>query len=190
MNIYWDRQNLKLYSDLSGSRLIGVVSRALRDIFPITIAILTPQASLAAPYVAGALDAGQAIAFGLKKTEDDPDYLASLFEWTKSGDGTTTRYTGTVNLNTVPLISAVTASPTSFLGEFTIVNADGSQQDSTRLSLSIYKDIIRGETPPPTLAGVGFAVEYYTAPSGAEAVRIRDRNGRVLETIFAPGEHE
>jgi hypothetical protein len=180
VNLFWNRTKRQLLAGLTNNTPVTAATLVLRDVEPMSIAAVTEQANISAPYLAGELGAGESILFGVKLTAAATGYLASQATWTLTGAGSSARYTADLDLNTVEMIAAM-ASATSLtcIAEVTLVRSDGEHAYSTQFALTVLKDVNVGtEGAPvsgnPPLASVAFVVSEVAqavAPSGG-SVRI------------------
>ena len=145
MNLFWDKQNHELVGGLNDQATVDPLVLVLRDTVAVSLAVVTPQTSGDA-YVAGELDAGESIAFGIKTSAPfSGGYLVYCDSWTLTGSGTTARYNGTINLNTQELIDALTsgAATDEYLevtGEFTIVTSEGYHKETTQFKVEVVDE--------------------------------------------------
>lgn len=180
MNLFWNRTKRELLAGLTNNTPVAAATLVLRDVEPMSIAAVTEQAKISAPYLAGELGAGESILFGVKANRSATDYLASQSTWTLTGAGSSARYTADLDLNTVELIAAMTGLDTlACVAELTLIRSDGEHAYSTQFTLTINRDVNVGtEGAPvsgnPPLASVAFVVSEVAqavAPSGG-SVRI------------------
>ena len=180
MNLFWNRTKRELLAGLTNNTRVTAATLVLRDVEPMSIAAVTEQAKISAPYLAGELGAGESILFGVKANRSATDYLASQSTWTLTGAGSSARYTADLDLNTVELIAAMTGLDTlACVAELTLIRPDGFHAYSTQFALTITKDVNVGTEGAPTsgnppLASVAFVVREVAqavAPSGG-SVRI------------------
>jgi len=186
MNMFWNLQNQQLVAGLNSNVQVTGYSFYLRDVLPISLALVTEQASETQPYAVTALEATQSIKFGAKAAASDTEFLFSEATWTDNGSALPdTRYTADVSLNTAALIAALgSLSSLVVIGEFTIQNADNSNELTTQFNITIKPDIIKGtEGVPTTEYNV---VAQYMDDNGVAAVRLVNSNG-VAVGLFKNG---
>lgn len=180
MNLFWNRTKRQLLAGLTNNTPVTAATMVLRDVEPMSIAVVTEQAKISAPYLAGELGAGESILFGVKANRSATNYLASQSTWTLAGAGSSARYTADLDLNTVELIAAMTGLDTlACVAELTLIRSDGEHAYSTQFTLTINHDVNVGTEGAPTsgnppLASVAFVVSEVAeavAPTGG-AVRI------------------
>jgi len=158
MNIYWDYQNRTLLRTVSSESPLDGMILTLRDHVYVTLRAVTR--SDAGVYTIGEFPAGWGPVFEMKPDTvigKAANALAQTVTWTLAGTGTSAKYDGVLDLNTVELIAAATANDQSYVGEFVLVNGGGDHRDSTRIGITIVQDVVRGGTPPSSLQG-GFRV--------------------------------
>src|SRR3990167_9023043 len=145
MNIFWDWQNQKIRASLNSSVEITAYTMVLRDVYPITLAFVSPQSVVNQPYVAAAIESGKTILFTAKlSTNLYSAVLVTEASWVASGAGATTRYAGEWAFNTAELVAAMGGSVTYALkGEFCIVRADNTNEYSTQFTINVVPDVNR-----------------------------------------------
>ena len=183
MNLFWDRQNHKMTTALTSTQAVDRLTLVLRDTYEITLAEMTPQSNIGAPYVAGEVGAGQSIRFGAKASGSFAGgFLFSALTWVLTGSGSSARYTADMSLNTAALIAAIgTATALDVVGEFVVIGTGLENIDSTQFNIRAIPDVIRGTEgaladPDPALATVDYvdaAVAQAMEPSGG-AYKLED----------------
>jgi len=164
MNMFWDLQNQRLVTGLYSTATVASYSLVLRDKVPVSLALVTPQASATQPYAVTELSSGQSIRFGAKKVVTDSGFVVSAFTWADNGLALPSRrYTADIDLNTAELIAAIGALSTlAIVAEFTILNGDGSNELSTQFTINIKPDVIVGTEGSATSADdIAFATPGY-----------------------------
>ena len=188
MNLYWDRTNRKLVQATDDTTEIGELELVARDLEAMSVAVMDySDTDPDDPYDIVSLASGT-VAIGIK-SDLDGSYLAYADLVSNAGVGDARRYTGDLDLNTTELIAALVAADEDdilVVGELTIVTADGQHTYSTQFDVHIYKDVIRGERPPPTSGG-GLAVRFYTDENGNKWVRIYNEDGVLVLALPPPG---
>ena len=186
MNLFWDRQNHKMTTALTSTQALTRLDLVLRDTYSVSLAVMTPQANLGAPYVAGEVGAGQSIRFGAKASGSFAGgFLFSALTWVLTGSGTTARYTADLSLNTAALIAAMPASGTlDVTGEFVVIGAALENIDSTQFTVRIALDVIRGSEGALADPDPPYATVDYVDAAIASAIPINGANTRFFNGYF------
>ena len=186
MIFYMDRDNQKLVANIRNSQQVTGVNWVLRDIFPAKLYYLVPAvSSLSSTYDVSALDAGQALKFGVKVSADPgaATFLVEAMSWVQVGTGTSLHYEAEISLNTVDLIAAIGSDPSITLtGEFTVRHTDNSDRFSTQFSVVINQDYIRGTESPPA-ASTPTMWSWYTDADGISRARGVNANGETVADL-------
>jgi len=186
MNIVWDWQNQKIRASLNSSVEITAYTMVLRDVYPITLAFVSPQSVVNQPYVAAAIESGKTILFTAKlSTNLSSAVLVTEASWVASGAGATTRYAGEWAFNTAELVAAMGGSVTYALkGEFCIVRADNTNEYSTQFTINVVPDVNRETDSVPT--AIYPVIAQFTDDNGVQGVRIVNAAG-VQMAMFKNG---
>lgn len=180
MNLFWNKTGRGLVASLASKQAVTSAALVLRDVEPLSVAVVAEQSVITQPWLPGELGAGESMLLGIKASRSASDYLASVNVWTLAGAGSSARYTADLDLNTVELIAAMVGLDTlATVGELTLIRSDGEHAYSTQFALTITRDVNVGtEGAPvsgnPPLASVAFVVSEVAqavAPSGG-SVRI------------------
>ena len=145
LTLYWSYTEQKLVKALTSKVAVTSIAAVLRDVMPVDLYLVTPQAVQATPYVAGEIaDIGEGlhIEFGAKAALTDTTYLCRQQTWTETGS---TYYAGNFPLDGAALGMAMSGITSKTLyAELTIVDGAGKNYLSTQFNLVISHDVIQG----------------------------------------------
>lgn len=173
LSLYWDLQNQRLVPSLYSTGKITAMTFVLRDKVPVSLALVTEQASTVQPYTVTELASGQSIRFGAKTAVTESGFVVSQFTWADNGEELPDRrYTADIDLNTAELIAAIgVLSTIALVAEFTILNGDGSNELSTQFTLNVIPDVIVGtEGVPVSADDIAFATPAFVVAQ-ADAIK-------------------
>jgi hypothetical protein len=191
MLIYWDTTTRKIVRSTTDVSEITDSALIARDQEAISIALLEKTGSGTTPYTVSALAATDSkIILAAKQITDsvvaDSPYLCYAEIATLTGSGDTLRYTGTLNLNTDEIESAMgTADYLTAQAELTVLTTTDTHRLSTRFALRIYKKVVTLETAGP--ATYLPAWRYVTNAAGHAGVQLYNYDGVLLAEFYPPG---
>jgi hypothetical protein len=143
MKIFWDLDNHEFVKSLTSPQQVQSLSFVCRDRVPLTLYTVRPSTDPGIYYKAEDVPAGQSVIWGIKpytKAGLDGAYLADQLVWTRTALGT---YQATISLKTTPMINALTDVSVDLLMEFTLVDVDGENYDSTQMPITVDLDLNR-----------------------------------------------
>jgi len=180
MNIFWDWNNQKIRASLYSNVVVETFELVLRDVYPVSLAYVTSQASSNQPWVAGELPSNRTILFAAKKPDDlGGEALIRSATWTGSGSGTTTRYDSTWEFNTAALVAAMDGlSSLTLKGEFVLIRPDNLNEYSTQFNIRVIPDVNREEDVAPVT--IYPAVQQYISDSGYATIRFVNERGEIV----------
>jgi hypothetical protein len=167
----------------------GDISMIFGDVFPLHIYFRAPGV-VGASSTAEQLPSGSGLVVAAKKKDTpagDVLFLAGSFIETDSGDDL--HYVGDLDLNTLPLETAIGSASSIQVDVDIEVQFDGNTQRQTfRFGATIYRQMYDGESAPAVPAANWPRLEGYTDPvTGALCVRVLNGNGETVAEFSPTG---
>lgn len=178
---------MSLYFDLDSRRFVtspgvqdAITSLTFKRGDTITIDVYFVRSA-----VVQELGVGASGKFGLKEDGDyDSDFVTADSAWTKTGTGTSTKYTFELPLTTSELnalLPADTAS-VSLMGEMQVV--DGSTRYSSQtLTCTVQNDVIKDDETGPTVISEGTPVNQTSATSTLTVTNLPEAADTLIITV-------
>jgi hypothetical protein len=131
------------------------------------------------------LTSGASGKFGLKEAGDyDADFVTAASSWTKTGTGTSTKYTFELPLNTAELNALLAADAVSvdLMGEMQFVAGD-ERVSSNTITATVQNDVIKDDETGPTVISGGTPVNQTSATSTLTVANLPEANDTLIITV-------
>lgn len=180
MTLYFDLALLRFVSSPGVSDTVSALSFKRGD--TTTLDVYFVRAG-----VVQELGVGASGKFGLKEDGDyDADFVTADTAWTKTGTGTSTKYTFALPLTTTELNDLLPLDTASvvLMGEMQVV--DGTERySSNTLTVTVYNDVIKDDETGPTVISEGTPVNQTSATSTLTVNNLPEAADTLIITVGA-----